>query len=184
VVQMSACEYRRNAGSMSGRGRRRMSRGVMRATHAYFSAPVLNYMGGCGWNCGRALTGACNTCPASREGACHTSNALKAIANLADATSLQGARRSFSRSGGSGMLVASSAGRGRPGRFTQFCAGASTGDSAYRRPPVWRAVVRPARYFFMGPKTASPLRANASRARSARRQKAWFLPAKSGSVVS
>jgi hypothetical protein len=32
----------------------------------------------------------------------------------------------------------------------QFCVGAlKSGDCAYRRPPVWRAVVRPARYFFL-----------------------------------
>jgi hypothetical protein len=59
-----------------------------------------------------------------------------------------------------------------------------TGGSAYRRPPVWRAVVRPARYFLMGPKSPSALRPSASRERSGRRQKAWFLPAKSGPVES
>jgi hypothetical protein len=160
VVQMSASEYRRNTGSLSGRGRRRMSRGVMRATHAYFSSPVLNYRMTCRANRTLALPGACNTGPASREGACRTSNTLKIIANLAGATPLQDAGGIFSRNSASGMLVAFSARRGRSGRFTQFRAGADTGDSAYRRPPVWRAVVRPARYFFIGPKMGSPLWAN------------------------
>jgi hypothetical protein len=59
-----------------------------------------------------------------------------------------------------------------------------TGGSAYRRPPVWRAVVRPARYFLMGPKSPSALRPSASRERSGRRQKASFLPAKSRPVES
>jgi hypothetical protein len=66
----------------------------------------------------------------------------------------------------------------------------SPGVGAYRRPPVWRAVVRPARYFFMGCKRLRRLqRARLERLRPRRRffdgpklpaaiSAAWFLAAK------
>jgi hypothetical protein len=88
-------------------------------------------------------------CRASRHGALRASNVLKTIANLADAT-LQAVSVGFfparrvlacvlhSVRGGGGQVVKPS------------FALTPTGGSAYRRPPVWRAVVRPARYFFTG----------------------------------
>jgi hypothetical protein len=61
-----------------------------------------------------------------------------------------------------------------------FALAPTMGGSAYRRPPVWRAVVRPARYFFIGRNCLRQFRRAHCRARWVRQQKAWFLPAKSG----
>ena len=126
-----------------------MSCGVMRAAHAYFSSPVLITLRSTAALAGPAVGEPAGACRASPHGALRASNVLKTIANLADAT-LQAVSVGFfparrvlacvlhSVRGGGGQVVKPS------------FALTPTGGSAYRRPPVWRAVVRPARYFFMG----------------------------------
>jgi hypothetical protein len=138
-----------------------MSCGVMRAAHAYFSSPVLiTVRFAASWRDPTAALRV-STCRASPQRAPRASNILKTIANLADAT-LQAVPAGFFsarwvlacvlhsvRSGGGQVVIPSFA-------LTP------TGGSAYRRPPVWRAVVRPARYFFMAPQAPFHWRVSAA----------------------